>query len=187
MQKDLILDEPGEDAVDAFTKVQANFDDLYNTVIPAVGGPGNSYLRLSGGLTRGSLNTKVMCYADPEESGGAPGNFTYEPDAVNGDSVLIIVPGLYTVSNMVSLLSAGWDAMEIRLAQDGIIDNNSNDVKTRSRQGVYGAATVPGTTTQTFKCLAGSRIWTWSGGAPDSNRYLNQLSVVGPFFSKVFP
>lgn len=187
-QQDIILVPPGESALDAFTKIQANFTDLYDTVIPAVGGAGNSYLRMSGGLTKASGNTDVICFANLEEEGGTPGNFIFEPDAVNGDSVSIIRPGLYTVCGMVGITEGTWKAMEIRADQDGVIDNASNDTNTRSRQGIFGAGIlVPGTTTQTFKCLAGCRIWFWTNGTPDAYRYLNQFSIVGPFFSKVFP
>lgn len=167
---------------DAFAKIQHNFDELY-----AAGGPGNGYARLIGGTTRGAVNTNVVRYATLAESWGTPGNFTVEHDSDLGDSILVNVAGLYLCQASFEITPASWEHIEIRIDQDGVIDNVNNDANSRAHGGVYGGGLVPGTCGNIIAAFVGARIWSYCSGAPNSSVHANQMTIVGPFFLKQNP
>jgi len=130
----------------------------------------NAYIRRTNGGTRGSVNTNVVIYGTGNDNDGS-GVISYVNSATNGDSFVVNVAGIYSVS--VTGISSSACFYEIRV---GSIDNTTGDNKTRTQyQSQAGESS-------SFSWMgyisAGSAIWVYSGAAPlGLNVNSNQISI----------
>jgi len=156
------------------SEVNSNFDTLYtkaNELDTRIGTiEGQSYMRRTNGLTRGSTNTQVVIFGTAQESSGT--DITYVNSVTNGDSFLINTSGIYSVSYSSEVGSTG--TIEIRIGST--VDNLSNDSNTRAL-----SSNVSPPAYMTIGWIgyvdAGKNIWILSGSAPAGSAFRNQITI----------
>jgi len=130
-----------------------------------------SYVRRSGGTLRGSTNTNVVRFSSADASTGT--DITYVPDATFGDSFLVNVAGVYSVSTTSnttaanSLLAINVGALQNLFATSDIRSVISGDSTSASLISTSWVGFIPASSQIYILCNSGS-------AAPAVN---NQVSI----------